>query len=367
MIHVTQKAVVQEIWLPSWRTKGKNCEKEYPAIISCLASPPNGSDSSTPSWVSFVDKNCVGSGTFVRIVSPPRKSPKNNFVVCVKPLHFTNVNEKTFHEWVEINHRLGAERIVVYLSDSTKTKSFSIRGKKAFVLADKRFEAPESKCPIKNFEDSVWYRRKLEIIAYNDCFYSNLRRTKFVVPLDVDEIIVPKTGNNWLEGFRSHFLNVTSPGQNENFWPENYASFSVRNAYFFSKYPKNAIVGGSELPKPYQNVPQKLVKTFPGIRKPSSKSKSIFDRTVRSFRLSPKSDSVKSFVSASKTLSVFNHFTFHVLGNAAQQYIFPQNAFQLNHYRNSCDPILIDGCQDFLNHVIYDDSLERFRNRKGKF
>ncbi|KAK6618532.1 hypothetical protein RUM43_013725, partial [Polyplax serrata] len=351
---VNQKAVVQEIWSTSWGTGGKNCEETYPVLISCLVPPGTRS----PAWVSFVDKDCRGNGAFLRVLTPSSTPVKNNFVICVKSLHFTSLNPKTFLEWTEINHRLGADKIVVYTSDPEQERAIP----ESRILDRKRFETPpEVNCFQRNFEDSTWHRRKLEIIAYNDCFYRYLNRTKFVIPLDVDEIIVPKTGNGWIDAFR-----VSFPTGSDAFAPDNFASFSVRNAYFFSDYPETAIFRGFKLPNLRdRNVPVKLVNSLARRKNGQSGgsgSGSPFSRTLRSYRLSPRSDSVKSFVQVSKTLSVFNHFTFHVLDDAVgRQYILPETTFQLNHYRNSCDPVLIEGCDEFLSQVTYDDSLEKFR------
>lgn len=367
--YVTQKADYNEIWSTKWGATKTKCEDKYPAIASCLIPSQFRLNSVLPKWVSFTTDECNGDGTFIKVKSPEPVPRKINFMVCVKPLHFTNVDQKTFYEWVDINRKVGADQITVYASDPkirdiiTKKSGVSKSDK---ILVVKEFQALEVNCTSRTFEDSLWYKRKMEIIAYNDCLYSNLYSTKFVVPLDLDEIIVPKIGNNWLEGFRSHFQNPKLLEKTRaDFHPRNYASFSVRNAYFFSEYPKDAIVRSKLLPKNPLNVPKKLVKVFSKNNMLSGnrgRNKSIFDRTVRSYRLSPKTDSVKSFVHVPDSLSVFNHFTFHVLGTAAHQYIFPQDVFQLNHYRNKCDPILIDGCSEFMRQIVFDDSLKKLWN-----
>lgn len=344
---VTQKADVQEIWSAKWGAgaggggeDGKGCRNYYPSLVGCFLPTEGDLAGKIPVRTSFVDEKCSGGAVNLSIRAGKKPKLKKKFAVCVKPVRFQGYNRRSLAEWIGLNRLLGAEKIIFYGNVTLDVLKFSGKKKRTETV---KFESPPFReCGGNPYEESLWTKRKIEVITYNDCFYRNLYEAEFVIPLDLDEIIVPKSSENWQEAFLSHFGDQT---------PE-YASFSVRNAYFFSDYPKKAVAYDSG------NRSLKLVSSTR-----NNPEESIFRRKIRSFVLSPQTDSTKSFVKISKTLSVFNHYAFHVLGGAIRQYVFPEKVMQLNHYRNVCDPVLIDDCQRFLNYVTYDDTLEKFRNK----
>lgn len=315
LVPVTQKARISVIWSERW---GDPQDKHHPSVISCFVPPQAAHFTGYPRQVSFTSETCTG-GSAVLEIAPPRRRRSDGVLVCVKPLHFPDKEIPSFREWIELNYVLGAKKVVVYVDDLNQSDLNILK-----TFARRRFVeiSPFELLPGKN--RTIWWKRKMEIIAYNDCFYRHMHRAAFFLPLDVDEMVVPKADDSWRAMLRR---NAT----------DDYASYSVRNVYFFEKYP-------NELPK-LVNEP------------------SIFSRTTRSLRFSPDTDSVKSFLHVDNTLTVFNHYAFHVLGRAARQYVFPVEIAQLNHYRRVCDQNLIDGCEDFLRNWTFDDSINRFRAR----
>ncbi|KAK4874249.1 hypothetical protein RN001_013609 [Aquatica leii] len=81
------------------------------------------------------------------------------------------------------------------------------------------------------FSRNIWQKRRNEIITYNDCMYRNLQTSHFIIPVDIDEIIVPKKFYTWKDSLR-HVFKLTPDLQ------EQFASFSVRNAYFLKEFSK---------------------------------------------------------------------------------------------------------------------------------
>ncbi|KAF5293566.1 hypothetical protein FQA39_LY03051 [Lamprigera yunnana] len=79
------------------------------------------------------------------------------------------------------------------------------------------------------FSKKIWQKRKNEVITYNDCMYRNLKSSQFVIPVDIDEIIVPKRFYTWKEAL--YHLFKKKPNVQEHF-----ASYSVRNTYFLQEY-----------------------------------------------------------------------------------------------------------------------------------
>ena len=121
----------------------------------------------------------------------------------------------------------------------------------------------------------TWQRRRLEVLPYNHCFYQNIKDFKFVIPLDIDEIILPSDEfQNWTQLmerilFKQHRL------------LDSVASFAVQNTYFFANWDL-----------------QEHNDTFP----------SFLTMNYRTANFSHLGHSVKSFVNTKVARTIFNHY-----------------------------------------------------------
>lgn len=169
----------------------------------------------------------------------------------------------------------------------------------------------------------IWQKRRNEIVAYNNCFYRHLVISKFVIPLDIDEVIVPKISQTW-DGL------LDKIGQLKNL--DDYASLTVANAYFF---------------------------------RPKRKKQSIFffDNVLRS-EFSPDGDSGKSFMNTKNTLTVFNHYALNITPGVNRVYFLPKELVQMNHYKFFCDKRLLPQCANYTSSPRYlDTSLLRLTSK----
>lgn len=163
----------------------------------------------------------------------------------------------------------------------------------------------------------VWQKRKNELISYNDCLYRNIYTSHFVIPLDVDEIIVPRKHRSLLDFFTE--LKQASPQLLDDF-----ASLSVRNAYFLRQFPQ------------VQN-----------------KETVFFLKHIVRSDYSPKWESGKSFISTKNALTVFNHYALHVLRPGLRNtHFLPTDLVQMNHYRNTCSVNLLPECVKYLDSSV---------------
>ena len=74
------------------------------------------------------------------------------------------------------------------------------------------------------------------MVPYNECFFDNMYKYKFVLPIDIDEIIVPLTFDNWNDLMAYVF--ETDPKAETNI-----GSFAVRHAHFFKRNSSDVIDG----------------------------------------------------------------------------------------------------------------------------
>lgn len=185
--------------------------------------------------------------------------------------------------------------------------------------------------PSKNYNDSskIWQKRKYEIVAYNNCFYRNMVNSQFIVPLDIDEIIVPKIAPTWDELIEKiGYKNVNE-----------FASLTVSNAYFFRK-SRNLKESGYKK----QNV--------------------FFQDILMRSNFSPRGESGKSFINTRNTLTVFNHYALNMTPGINRVYFLPSDWVQLNHYKFFCDIRLLPQCVNYISTPrMFDYSILKVNSR----
>lgn len=313
---ISVKARITPIWNREWDS---NSSVPYiPALINCL--DPFGQGNTVPK-VAFTKKPCQKPQVSHNIIKP-KTTPKNEklrFSICVKPLRFKKDISLNLKQWLLLNKLLGVENFVIYY---TIVKQKVLNMLKSFPRIVKKVPFYFDQASRRKLgKESIWLKRKLEVLSYNDCFYRNLGNSDYVIPIDIDEIIVPKTENSYQNMINNYFSESKY---------KKYSSISVRNAYFFGNNTENLV------------------------------SSNIFERKLRSAEYSPNSDFAKSFIYVPNTLSIFNHFTFQILKPSIKQIILPVDVAQLNHYRSFCDKQLIDDCDLYLRNSTFDNSLDRF-------
>lgn len=174
-----------------------------------------------------------------------------------------------------------------------------------------------------NYFEAIWQRRRYEIVAYNNCFYRNLASSKFVIPLDIDEIIMPKTALTW-NNLLQHISQISNI--------KDYASLTVSNAYFFSQ-------------------------------KRNKKSIFFLENLLRN-DFSPVGESGKSFINTKNTVSVFNHYALNVTPGVDRVFFVPTQLVQMNHYKFNCDINLLPQCANYTSSPkIVDTSILRLKSK----
>lgn len=131
----------------------------------------------------------------------------------MKPLSFDQDISEILKEWVLINRLLGLHKIIIYYSKlSAENISLLESFTKSGLVKLVKFQ-PHDRLLFDDlsFRDKTWLKRKLEVLAYNDCFYRNINYADFVIPLDIDEIIVPKNA----ESFEGMLKNYYSKGDSK--------------------------------------------------------------------------------------------------------------------------------------------------------
>lgn len=342
-----------EIWWHEW--DNMSSEVETPLLLSC----PLTDSLDGPSVVSVVTQPC-NDPTNAFVLEPNNSNrQKKTFTVCVKDINFHHDVSQNIIEWIETNTLLGVDVIDMYIDEINKeTKSIlQYYRDKGYVRL--------FKVPIKHKPDrSLWQRRRDHIITYNDCLYRNIQESEYIIPLDIDEVVLPKTAKTLSELLKRLYKQGWDPTQN--------SAILIQNVFFFDfmqgvdtykqkkvynkrkiyekrddvriKNIDNLDIGDIELIADTNSISDAVIdfkeidkdlydnyKSRCGKELPIPK---LVTHVVRSAIVSPVGYYSKSLMLTKKVLTAFNHYPLASLGTSGfAGWSAPYSEVQLNHYK----------------------------------
>lgn len=141
-----------------------------------------------PKFISIVEERCDHARNLLEVHHKAKMEKKKNFVVCLKDMNFRDDISRNLVEWLEILKIFGADKVAAYVIKVHPRTMNVLKFYESQGFVDlKVLEFPK----ITNEFNTTVQRQQKERIAFNDCFYKNYNEFNFVVPLDVDELIVP--------------------------------------------------------------------------------------------------------------------------------------------------------------------------------
>ncbi|KAF2359592.1 Glycosyltransferase family 92, partial [Trinorchestia longiramus] len=370
-------AELKEIWVREFNPHPPS-GTYHSYLISCPLPHKYRLRNTIPSHVSVSTSECEGLSNFL----PVRKEglmevrlgqPKKQYVVCVKGMNFLDDISYRIIEWVEFIFILGATKIdfyVYYVHENVLNvlNYYESLGKVQVIATTLPGEQPNAiDDRTRYLKQNLWQKRRNELVIYNDCLYRNMYLYNFIIPLDVDEVPVPVKDRTWSEMFRRMFRERPT-------LLRKYASFSVPNAYFFSKW--NQTVHTTSAPSELDFNSETTSKLFMNLNnyKKKFESKLRFEASVarrkfhmlnhvkRSANFSKPGHNVKSFVSTKNTLLTFNHYALQaLLPSLKNNLLLNSSLIQLNHYQEKCSRYILSQCiNSFDRHSVVDNIIEKY-------
>ncbi|KOB61340.1 putative Y47D3B.4, partial [Operophtera brumata] len=362
-----------EIWWREW--DATLTEVDTPLLLSCPLTEPLFSSS----VVSIVTQPCDDPINAFSLDPVPQKTPKRKFTICVKDMNFAKIISTNIIEWIEINKILGVDIIDMYIDKISNETEEILQ-----YYRDKGFVRLFS-VPIRNKRDrSLWQRRRDHIVTYNDCLYRNIMESEFIIPLDVDEIILPKNAENLLE--------LLQRLSNYGWDLSQHSAIMIRNVFFFDfmqgvenykktthmskskiytkrddvriKDSENLDIGDIELVGDVDSISNEVIDTVKlalekykmrcGTELPIPK---IGKHFMSSAMVSPIGSYTKSIMVTNKVLTAFNHYPLASLGAAGfAGWAAPFSEVQLNHYKESCNSTVVAECARYGRRARVDTS-----------
>ena len=271
-------------------------------------------------------KCCHSNHNFIPIHYPehsdlaePPSSWTHTFGICVAAT-FGRLQPEIFVEWVEFYRMMGVTEIHMYNASvsSSNDQMFQYYVRHG-VLVFHNVTIP--------VDDVTFEGVSLVTIAYfNDCMLRNMYRYKYLIVIDVDEFLVPRTTSN----FTGLFAAIDAKEGLKEQW----YSYTFRNTYFFAHFPEDT-------------------------------SQPSYLRTLR-FRHriepSPFLYAGKSAVDPRRCLSVFNHYCYIRFPNTPSRWtidVDPELA-RSHHYRK-CE-FKSDTCRNYVSNKTLDDVMRRYED-----
>ncbi|VDK70649.1 unnamed protein product [Litomosoides sigmodontis] len=323
------EGTIREIWQRAWDPR----DFFYiPSLISCPV--PKYFEQSTNLAISLSKTPCKSQEISSPVRILPSRKEKSGIAVCVKGLDYLEDIPERLVEWIEMQFITGADMITIYTyyvpRKMQEVLNYYIKQGFVTVIPIKLPGKSPNQAYIRSY--FIWrnrqQKRRHELIPYNDCLYRHIDTHKFVLMLDIDEIVVPLENNSWsaiLDNILGRNLEMAET-----------TSISIRNVF---KFPSDI---GSSNPV----VPSYMY---------------MLRNRRRSETLSKPGEYGKAFINTNTVATVFNHFALHRqrAGVAKTLYVEPDVAIKL-HYKAKCPMELGKQCEQLENVTVDDITMDRY-------
>jgi len=338
-----------------------NASLQDSLVYSTFAQPfflhcplPESHQNQTPASVSLAPQPCAVATNNLRVLfNPlPENQTKKDFAVCVKGLAYPDVDlSARLVEWVELLTALGAEKIIAYNLEVHPNMSKVLEHYSKVGIMDLTPLTLPGHQPNLPFIQTLYLKNNAlnqwqnEVVPYNDCFYRNMYRFKYIAILDIDEVIMPTKHDSW-SSMMEELMTASDP---------NTIGWNFRHVYFLDGMTEETDVEredktgeeSQEMPAPTSNIPEHL---------------HMLNHVFRSANHSVAMSQTKSLVSTEKTSVVFNHFPLASLDGFMTNHKVGIDIGQMHHYRGGCDFEVYKDCEErFLRHIVKDTVVWKWK------
>ncbi|VDM15198.1 unnamed protein product [Wuchereria bancrofti] len=231
---IVTEGTIREIWQRAWDPR----DFFYiPNLISCPIS--KYFEYSTNLTISLSKIACKSQENSAQVRMLPLRNEKNGIAVCVKGLDYLDDKPERLVEWIEMQFITGADMITIYTyyvphKMHQVLNYYSKQGTVTVIPINLPGESPNQAYIRSLF---IWrnrqQKRRHELIPYNDCLYRHINTHKFILMLDIDEVIIPLKYDNWT----TMLDDIIDKFYDKNSKRTEITSISIRNVF---KFPSNA-------------------------------------------------------------------------------------------------------------------------------
>ncbi len=270
----------------------------------------------------------------IPIVTNKTSTLKSQFTVCVSPIHFNYNDVNQLVEFMEVNQIFGADKFVFYnLSIGPDVNQYLQQYAQQGLIDIIQWKIPlavDLKWPEDPSKDIHYFG---ELAALNDCIYRYLYWTKFLVFIDLDEVIVPRTAATW-ESYMTNVATSRPSGTNT-------CAYIFPNVFFRTEWSKDTSVKNDTMIQKY-NLQTLLV---------TKREDKIWHHGIRS-----------KYIADPQKIEIYGiHFPWKCLGGKYEYYV-PETEGLLFHYRSWDNPKEENWVLDRTMHVYRSVIMNRVRD-----
>lgn len=174
------------LWPDYW---GENINGAPPYLISCRN--PLERQGLIPTHVSLVEGECdKANNVFAVVNNRPEGGKKKLFLVALRGLNFDDDISMLMIEWAELLKILDVDKVEVYVENvhANVIKVLEHYRRSGFFIV-KFIKFPHEFPHTRSESWHQWLQN--DLIPYHDAFYENCYKYEFMVPMDVDEFVMP--------------------------------------------------------------------------------------------------------------------------------------------------------------------------------
>ncbi|XP_014227498.1 uncharacterized protein LOC106652859 [Trichogramma pretiosum] len=327
------------VWYKKWGNYKQGIYQPY--VIACKV-PQSHWHRGAPASVSLVERRCDTASNNLRVIyNRPPNDKKHDFAVCVKGLDFLHDDLSVrMVEWIELLNLLGADKIFFYElqvhPNVSKVLQHYERLGRVHVTP---LTLPGHQPNVPGFQHlyltkKTNHKRQNELIPYNDCLYKHMYEFKYIVLLDVDEVIMPVRDATWRE-LMDRVMPKALKLRNET-----RASYNVRNVYFLDDLLHSH---GA-----FKDIPSWA---------------HMLQHVFRSKNFTKPNQYIKCFHNPERVVTLHNHFPLACLGAGCTSYPIDTTDAQLQHYRADCVKSLKKSCVEYRENSVLDTTIWRYKDQ----
>ena len=166
----------------------------YVCRLKCSSSAECSDDEVPVSVALSRNTDCTGASGQIPVVNRqlPRESEKKMFGVCVQSPTYGSTSLHQIVDFIEMNRALGVEIVTLYVMEMEEETWQFLQDHyvKQGQLQLLRWKKVKKWVPLHYFGQPL---------LMQDCLYRNMHRVKYLVLIDLDELLLPKRYKNLLE------------------------------------------------------------------------------------------------------------------------------------------------------------------------
>ncbi|KAG5668808.1 hypothetical protein PVAND_016732 [Polypedilum vanderplanki] len=311
-------------WRYNW---GNNTDGTTPYLLSCKI--PQNKTGLVPQFVSFTENRCDAANNLFKVKNKrPKNGRKKLFLVSVKQFDFDDDISMQIIEWFEILKIFGVDQVEIFIIKAHKNVKKILQ----FYQTEKFVTVKFMNFPHENpnkFNESILQFMQNDQIPYHDSLYENLYMYEYIIPMDVDEFIIPiKTEDRTWEDLIKRTISSVND--------KNFEIFPVTNRFF--------LLNNSHENETYEGIPKNLLFLSNIYR--------VSNITINS--------GTKTFMQIDRILIIHNHFPLSCIKSEwCKRLDIKLEDGQLSHYRKSCNN---RECVESRMNPVKDTTLWKYKN-----